>query len=61
MKDVRDQYSKFYNIALTKLYHQSQKKNSNVHLLGYWSLPIIFTITSVYRGYVVKFIVFLAF
>ena len=26
MKDVRDQYSKFYNIALIKLYHQSTKK-----------------------------------
>ena len=26
MKDVRDQYSKFYNIALIKLYHQSKKK-----------------------------------
>ena len=25
MKDVRNQYSKFYNIALIKLYYQSQK------------------------------------
>ena len=63
MKDVRDQYSKFYNIALIKLYHQSKKKkkNSNVHLLGYWSLIIIFIITSVYKDYEVKCIVFLAF
>ena len=61
MKDISDQYSKFYNIALTKLYHQLQKNNSNMHLLGYWSLLIIFIITSVYKDYVVQFIVFLTF
>ena len=30
-----------------------------MHLIDCWSLPIIFNITSNYKGYIVKFIVFL--
>ena len=61
MKDVRDQYSKFLQYSAYKIVSPITKNNSKIYLLGYWSLPIIFIITSVYKGYVVKFIIFLVF
>ena len=37
------------------------KIHSKMHSIVYWSPPIIFIVTSNYKNYVVKFIIFLTF
>ena len=37
------------------------KNNSNMHLIGFWHPQIILIVTSIYKGFEVKFIIFLAF
>lgn len=59
MDNVRDIIN--FMTCVLQRWLNNYKCNSNMHLLGCWSSPIIFTATSICKCYVVKFILFRTF